>query len=351
MPEAEPTPESSDASIEDRIAALLDGDGESEEEQESQVAKATDDSPAAEEGDEAPEGDEQDAEGDEDAGEDDGEKQAGVIETVDDLAKTLGVETADLLAQVSVKGPDGKLVPLADVVSAFEKAPDAVRISTEVQAKQAALEADRGKLMAEYDKRLGHVQMLAQQLMGQLRNEPKIDWDQLKEDDPVEWLRQRQLLADKNDAIKASMAEMEQEHQRRQAEEAKLREEFRAGESAKLAALMPEWKKPEVAEAAAKEMSAWLTAAGFKPEELGGGFLDDSRVVLAVWKAAQYDKLHGKGKAKLELAKGRELPRVLKPTARKEVLPAAVQKRVALRRRLARTGSERDAAALIEEML
>jgi hypothetical protein len=116
-----------------------------------------------------------------------------------------------------------------------------------------------------------------------------------------------------------------------------------AQEAQKLTQFIPEFSQPEKADQVRADIRQYAKSIGFSDQELANVY--DSRAVLALWKAAQYDKLVSQGPKKVSQA-----PPVLKSGAAKVAQPETESYK-AERNKLRKTGKARDAANLFERFL
>jgi hypothetical protein len=124
----------------------------------------------------------------------------------------------------------------------------------------------------------------------------------------------------------------------------------RSSEIAKLHVKMPEWVKPEIAQAAMAEVSSFLADNDFTPEEINN--ITDHRYLLVAYDAAQYRKLKKQAPKKLDKLRGLPKPKaVLRSSARRDSAGDSRQNAQKKLDRLRETGDERDAARLFEELL
>ena len=187
-------------------------------------------------------------------------------------------------------------------------------------------------------------------LDAQLRNlqPPELDWDRLYQENPVEWVRQRELQRTRQEQTAWVQAQKSALVQRQQQEEQAQAEQTLEVERAKLMESLPEWRDVEKARAEKAKIVEYATGKlGFSVEEISDVY--DARAVLALRKAMLYDELMSKRdqmrpkimqKAKPMRAGAASTPQSSKVVASKTALS-----------RLANSGSTRDAAAVFEQFL
>lgn len=161
--------------------------------------------------------------------------------------------------------------------------------------------------------------------------EAAIDWDDLAEHDPSEYLRKQREIQTKKSKAKDAAKLKEQRKRERAAEE-----------SQKLLSKLPAWSDPEVQK---KEVALTLKAmesAGYTNEDLGNEV--DHRLYLLAVKAAKYDEMQAnKATAKKRVAKAPKTVRAVKGKAKGR--PTEMEDAKA---KLRKTGSKQDALAALK---
>jgi len=180
-------------------------------------------------------------------------------------------------------------------------------------------------------------------LDNQIAQYKQVDWAQLAESDPQQYLKLNHAYRD----LKETREEKTREYQTKANElsqaQAQSMEQILQAEAKLLQSRIPEIAGPKGAEIKAA-VSEFLKNEGFSPNEIGG--LMDHRMVSVAWKAAQYDKIKA---AKPQVNKRMaEVPKVVKG---KQPTNAKADEGKALRDKLRSTGDQNLAAKLIERML
>ena len=180
-------------------------------------------------------------------------------------------------------------------------------------------------------------------LDNQIAQYKQVDWAQLAESDPQQYLKLNHAYRD----LKETREEKTREYQKQASElsqaQAQSMEQILQAEAKLLQSKIPEITGPKGAEIK-QAVSEFLKNEGFSPNEIGG--LMDHRMVSVAWKAAQYDKIKA---AKPQVNKRMaEVPKVVKG---KQPTNAKADEGKALRDKLRSTGDQNLAAKLIERML
>jgi hypothetical protein len=237
-------------------------------------------------------------------------------------------------------------VPLDELVKGYSRTADYTRKTQEIAEQRKVVEAERQKieeaarLRDTYSQRLSVIeQMLSQGERGE-------DLAVLKESDPIGYAVKVAEQAEREKQLSAVRAERQRIAQQQQAEHQEKLQAHLQAEAAKLAEAIPEMSDQAKSQAVKTDIRNYAKSIGFTDQELAQVY--DSRAVLALYKAAQYDKLvAGKQDATKKVA---QAPKMLKPGSfTPEAKETEAEKR--LRVQLKKSGSKSDAARLFERFL
>lgn len=203
-----------------------------------------------------------------------------------------------------------------------------------------------GELQAVRAEREQYSQLLsALEAQVQQAAQPNIDWDRLYNEDPIEWVRQREVMRDNQDRAAAIQSEKQRLSQLSQQEQAQFMQQKLQQEQEALLAAIPDWKDAEKAKAEKTLLVEFGQKIGFTPDELKN--VVDHRAVLMLRKAALYDQMMSKrGNIKPVTNNG---PRPAKPGAAGRVSNSTESVRA--QQRVAKTGRVDDAANAIFQLL
>jgi hypothetical protein len=247
--------------------------------------------------------------------------------------------------QVYTVKVDGKEieVTLDELQKGYSRTQDYTRKTQQIAESRKAVEAEAAAIRAEREQYAQLLGALQQQL--ESAAEPQVDLERLYHEDPIEWVRQRELLRDKQEKLVAIQSEQQRlsqltQQQRMEEMKAKLAQEQEA-----LVAAIPEWKDSKKAKAEKAMLIEFGQKVGYSEDELKNVF--DHRAVLTLRKAALYDQMMSKrGQIKPVVNNG---PRPAKPSAAGRVSPTSEATRA--KQRLAKTGRVDDAASAIALLL
>ena len=239
---------------------------------------------------------------------------------------------------------DGKdvTVTLEELQKGYSRTQDYTRKTQQIAEVRKQVEAETQAVRAE---RAQYAQLLGA-LQAQLQAaEPQVDLDRLYQEDPIEWVRQKEVLRERQEKALAIQAEQQRLAQLQQAEQARATEEYLLQQKEALLAALPEWKDPKKAQVEKALVVESAKAAGFTEDDLKNVY--DHRLVLLLRKAGLYDQMMSKRQGiKPVVTNG---PRPAKPGAAGRVSTTTEATRA--KQRLAKTGRIDDAASAIELLL
>ena len=247
--------------------------------------------------------------------------------------------------QVFTVKVDGKEVEvtLDELQKGYSRTQDYTRKTQQIAEVRKQTEAELQAVRAEreqYAQLLGALEAQIQQAA-----QPNIDWDRLYQEDPIEWVRQRELMRENQEKNAAIQSEKQRLSQLSQQEQLQQRNQILQQEQEALIAAIPEWKDPKKAAAEKAMLVQFGQKAGFSPDELKN--VVDHRAVVMLRKAALYDQMMSKrGQIKPVTNNG---PKPAKPGAAGRVSSNTEAMRA--QQRLAKTGRVDDAADAIYKLL
>ena len=201
-----------------------------------------------------------------------------------------------------------KEVTLDELIKSYQLGTDYTKKSQAVAEERKAVEAEKARIEeARYlrDQYAERLQVIEQMLNQQPETE---NLEYLKETDPIGYAVKVAELSQRE----KQLAQVQAERQRIAMQQDQERQEQLGhviqAEARKLAEAIPEYADPQKGEIARRELREFGQKLGFSEQELSGVY--DSRQVLTLWKAMQYDKLQS---AKPGITKKvNEAPKVMK---------------------------------------
>jgi hypothetical protein len=239
---------------------------------------------------------------------------------------------------------DGKevAVTLDELQKGYSRTQDYTRktqqiaeVRKQVEAETQAVRAERG----QYAQLLGALQAQLQ------ASEPQVDLDRLYNEDPIEWVRQKEVLRERQEKAYAIQAEQQRLIQLSQQEQQQSMQQHLESQKDALLAALPEWKDPKKAKLEKAMLIESAKSAGFSDEDLKSVY--DHRLVLLLRKAALFDQMVSKRQGIKPVVNNG--PRPAKPGAAGRV--STTTESVRAKQRLAKTGRIDDAVSAIELLL
>jgi hypothetical protein len=239
---------------------------------------------------------------------------------------------------------DGKevSVTLDELQKGYSRTQDYTRKTQQIAEVRKQVEQETQAVRAE---RQQYAQLLGA-LQAQLQaTEPQVDLDRLYHEDPIEWVRQKEVMRERQEKAYAIQAEQQRLSQLSQYEQQRAMEETLSSQKDALLAALPTWKDPKTARAEKALVVESAKAAGFSEEDLKSVY--DHRLVLLLRKAGLYDQMVSKRQGIKPVVNNG--PRPAKPGAAGRVSTTTESTRA--KQRLAKTGRVDDAASAIELLL
>jgi hypothetical protein len=239
---------------------------------------------------------------------------------------------------------DGKEVEvtLDELQKGYSRTQDYTRKTQQIAETRKAVEAEAGAIRAEREQYAQLLGALKQQLES---TEAPIDMDRLYNEDPIEWVRQSEVMRQRQDKLAAIQSEQQRLSQLTAQQRAQEMQAHLATQQEALIQAVPEWKDSKKAQAEKALLVEFGKKIGFSDDELKNVY--DHRAVVALRKAALYDQMMSKrGQIKPVINNG---PRPAKPSAAGRVSTTTESTRA--KQRLAKSGRVDDAASAIELLL
>jgi hypothetical protein len=241
---------------------------------------------------------------------------------------------------------DGKEieVPKEELIRGYQREADYTRKTQKLAEERKLVESEFQQVRGEreqYSQILGQLQQKLQEF-----EPPEPDWNRLEVEDPTEYARQWTSHQRRQQQRYAVQAEQQRLNQVQQAEQQKHLQQVMAQEVASLKEKIPEWSSPEKAKAEGKALLEYGQNLGFSEQELST--ITDSRALLALHKAWKYDQMMSK-RPEFQ-AKIKKAPKMVTPGSAGSVSSKSSDINNA-KKRLAQTGSVRDAASLFEKFI
>lgn len=236
-------------------------------------------------------------------------------------------------------------VTLDELIKSYQLGTDYTKKSQAVAEERKAVEAERQAVQeakAMRDTYAQRLEMIEQMLQPQ--QEENLEY--LKETDPIGYSVKVAEMVQREKQLAAVQAERSRIQQQQEQDRQAQMQSVVAEEMQKLSAAIPEFTDPAKGEAIRNDIRAFGKQLGFSDNELAAVY--DSRAVLTLYKAMQYDKLVASKPAITK--KVTEAPKAIKAGVSKPRDSNAEEIRK-LKARAKASGSPRDAASVFERFL
>jgi hypothetical protein len=242
-------------------------------------------------------------------------------------------------------------VSLDELVKGYSRQSDYTRKTQELAGQrdemtklQQQWNNEISQAQAERQQYIDALGQFVQNSMGGLEQFQNVDWENLRQTDPIAFVTKKEELREAQDRVRQAQEEQARVNKQQQEETAKLRQLAIQEEHAKLVAAVPEWNNTEKRGKMASELSSYAIEQGFTKEELQQ--LIDHRSLLVLMKAQKYDALQ---KSDVKAKKIKNKPKVVRSGKGSTKKSDAKSKRIASMKRLKQTGKAEDAASLFED--
>ena len=249
----------------------------------------------------------------------------------------------DKYYRVKLDGTDYE-VTLDEALAGYQRQQDYTKKTQAIAEEKSKLQAEQEAAQQDRLRYQQSLEQLVQQQQAQQPVEP--DWDQLYEQDPLEWMKQKEEFRSQ----KERNLELQQQHfqmqQQQQQEQQQQMQQHLAQQHQTLVDAIPEWKDPKVMATEKAQIRDYAMTIGYSEQEISQVY--DARAVQALRHGMIASGLQGKGKVKLKPAA--PAIRAVSPGS----APEQPRKQTSVHKakiRLAKSGKMSDAAEIFKQLL
>ena len=237
-------------------------------------------------------------------------------------------------------------VTLDDLIKGYQREADYTKKTQTLAEQRKQVEAERQVIEQAKTQRDQYQERLAMIESALRTHAPQENLEALKETDPIGYAVKVAEQTQREKQLQAVQLERARIAQQQQAEQSQSLNSHLAVEAQKLAEAIPEYADEQKSVQVKKDIRDYARKIGWSDEELASVY--DSRAVLTLYRAMQYEKLMG-NKAGVT-KKVNEAPKMLKPGVSRQTDVNAEQTKKAINQ-LKRTGNVRDAANAFERFI
>ena len=261
------------------------------------------------------------------------------------------VEGEDLLYAVNINGEEHQ-IPLDELLKGYSRQSDYTRKTQELSEHRRELDAYQNQwnaevqqIQTERQQYVAALQHVIENSMGSLDQFATIDWEALKNDNPLEYITKRDEFREAQDKVRQSQYQQQQTQQLQQQEMARTHQNVLHEEHGKLVEALPEWSEPQSRQKLSTDIKAYALSQGYTQEEINS--LIDHRSLMTLYKAMKFDKASSPDVVSKKVKNKPKVIRAGSPRTKSEV---GKQKRNAQMKRLRSSGHVDDAASILEDL-
>ena len=236
-------------------------------------------------------------------------------------------------------------VTLDDLIKGYQREADYTKKTQTLAEQRKQVESERAVIEQAKQERDQYQQRLVA-IENALRQAPQENLEALKETDPIGYAVKVAEQTQRDKQLQVISAERQRIAHQQQAEQSQHLSQFLAVEANKLAEAIPEYADEQKSVQVKKDIRDYAKKIGWSDEELASVY--DSRAVLTLYRAMQYEKLMS-NKAGVT-KKVAEAPKMLKAGVSRNTDPNSEQTKKA-QAQLRKTGRVADAANVFERFL
>lgn len=241
-------------------------------------------------------------------------------------------------------GGEEVAVTLDELQKGYSRHQDYTRKTQELAEQRKQIEAEVQAARAERERYAQNLMQLQQLQQMQQQKEP--DWDALYKQDPIEWVRQRELWRERKERQQQLAQEQHRVQLVQQQEQAQQLSQLVQENQKRLLEKLPEWANPEVGAKERQQLREFLLSNEFTEAEVSQVY--DHRAVVLARDAMRYRQLMQKRQG---LSQAKPKAKTATPGTSTTVAESQGKGRKRQLQRLAQTGRVADAAAAIESLL
>ena len=191
---------------------------------------------------------------------------------------------------VKVDGEE-QAVTLDELLKGYSRTSYFHKKLSEIDLIRKEVESEKQSIVQERD----HLAQLLPQLKAELeKGDVEPNWEQLFNEDPIEFVRQEALWRQKKEKKQLLLQEQARLLHQQQTDHQRMVQKRIADEGERLLHAIPEWKNSEVAAKEKAEILEYGVSLGYSPEEMAQVY--DHRAVILMRKAMAFDNAQTKVK-------------------------------------------------------
>jgi len=257
-------------------------------------------------------------------------------------------ESEETLYDVTVNGNNQK-VNLNELMKGYSRESDYTKKTMDLSNQRKEVESLQDNLKKEFEAVKSSRDQYAQQLeilSKNLKQEENIDWENLYQDNPAEYVRKKAESDKRKETLQLAQQEQMRIQQEKRSEQEKVYQDYILNERKILAEKLPVYADKNKGAEFTKRLSNFAKESGYSDQEID--MMVDHRAVLLLADAYRYNQLK---KTKLSGNKVNKAPRVVTSNASNIREDSDKKQNVDKRMtRLKKSGHIKDAQSVLKEM-
>ena len=257
-------------------------------------------------------------------------------------------ESEETLYDVTVNGNNQK-VNLNELMKGYSRESDYTKKTMDLSNQRKEVESLQENLKKEFEAVKSSRDQYAQQLeilSKNLKQEENIDWENLYQDNPAEYVRKKAESDKRKETLQLAQQEQMRIQQEKRSEQEKVYQDYILNERKILAEKLPVYADKEKGAEFTKRLSNFAKESGYTDQEID--MMVDHRAVLLLADAYRYNQLK---KTKLSDKKVNKAPKVVTSNASNVREDSDRKQNVDKRMtRLKKSGHIKDAQSVLKEM-
>jgi len=283
---------------------------------------------------------------------DEDESEEEESEEEDDEGADESEAEEEVLYAVNVNGEEHE-IPLDELLKGYSRQSDYTRKTQELSEQRKSIEANQSQwnaeiqqIQTERQQYVSALQNVIESSMGSLDQFATVDWNTLKNDNPLEYITKRDEYREMQDKVRQAQFQQQQAQQTHQQETQRNHQRVLQEEHVKLVDALPEWSEQDTRQKISGQIKEYALSQGYTTEEIGS--LIDHRSLMTLYKAMKFDKASSPSVVKKKV---KNKPRVIRSGSQRTNSDADKTKRTAKMKRLQQSGRVDDAALLMEDFV
>lgn len=242
-------------------------------------------------------------------------------------------DDGELMVKTKIDGVEGQ-AKFSELLKSYQLEGHLNKQSTEVAETQKALQSKLAEADGQLAQKISQLEDLSQLAYNDLLSDfNKINWDELRADDPAEWSAKQTDFQNRQNQI-ANLYQKSQDQRGELAATDMVSPEKIAEEKQALLKAIPSWSNEKTFSKEWSSVGEYAVSSGYTAEEYQGN--TDHRLIVLLNKAKQFDALSKESTKVTKLV--RKAPKIAKPGSTAARIPSKQAESEKLRKQLKRDG-------------